>query len=42
MGIDPHEISHIKNAAKKELGSLDNIEVVGEQIDRVKRTFKRK
>jgi uncharacterized protein (DUF362 family) len=42
MGIDPHEISHIKSAAKKGLGNIDNIEVVGEQIETVKRVFKRK
>ncbi|MDR0373919.1 MAG: DUF362 domain-containing protein [Nitrososphaerota archaeon] len=42
MGIDPHEISHIKDAAQKRQGNIDNIEIVGEQIDNVKKTFKRK
>ncbi|MDR1991883.1 MAG: DUF362 domain-containing protein [Nitrososphaerota archaeon] len=42
MGIDPHEISHIKEAAKKELGNIDDIRVLGSQIADVKQTFKRK
>ena len=42
MGIDPHEISHIRTAHKKELGNIDNIEIVGTKLDDVKRVFKRK
>jgi uncharacterized protein (DUF362 family) len=41
MGIDPHGVSHIRRAAEKRLGNIDNIEVVGEKIDSVARTFKR-
>ena len=41
MGIDPHEISHIRTASQKGLGNIDNIEVVGQSLDDVKRTFKR-
>jgi len=42
MGIDPHEISHIRTAHQKGLGNIDDIEIVGSQIDEVKRVFKRK
>jgi uncharacterized protein (DUF362 family) len=41
MGIDPHEISHIRGAQKKGLGNIDDIEVVGSKIEEVKREFKR-
>jgi uncharacterized protein (DUF362 family) len=40
MGLDPHEISHIRTAHKKGLGNIDDIEIVGSQIDEVKRVFK--
>jgi uncharacterized protein (DUF362 family) len=42
MGIDPHEISHIRGASQKGLGNIDDIEIAGEKIDAVKQTFKRK
>jgi uncharacterized protein (DUF362 family) len=42
MGIDPNEISHIRTAHKKGLGNIDNIEIVGSQLEDVKRVFKRK
>jgi len=42
MGIDPHEISHIRGANQKGLGNIDNIEVVGSKIEEVRRPFKRK
>ncbi len=42
MGIDPHEISHIRTAYQKGLGNIDDIEIVGSQLDEVKRVFKRK
>jgi uncharacterized protein (DUF362 family) len=42
MGIDPHEISHIRKAHQKGLGNIDEIEIVGSQLDYVKRMFKRK
>lgn len=41
MGIDPHEISHIRGAHKKGLGAIDDIEIVGSPIEAVKRDFKR-
>ncbi len=41
MGIDPHEISHIRTAHQKSLGNIDNIEIVGSQLDDVKKVFKR-
>jgi uncharacterized protein (DUF362 family) len=41
MGIDPHEISHIRTAAQKGLGNIDYIEVLGSKVDEVKRVFKR-
>jgi uncharacterized protein (DUF362 family) len=42
MGLDPHEISHIRTANQKGLGNIDDIEIVGSQIDEVKRVFKRR
>jgi uncharacterized protein (DUF362 family) len=42
MGLDPHEISHIRTAHQKGLGNIDNIEIVGSQVDEVKRVFKRR
>ena len=41
MGIDPHEISHIRTANQKGLGNIDDIEIVGSSLDDVKRVFKR-
>ena len=41
MGIDPHEISHIRTAHKKGLGNIDDIEILGSKVDDVKRVFKR-
>jgi uncharacterized protein (DUF362 family) len=42
MGIEPHEISHIRTAYQKELGNIDNIEIVGSKLEDVRREFKRK
>jgi uncharacterized protein (DUF362 family) len=42
MGIDPYEISHIRTAHQKGLGNVDDIDIVGSQIDDVKRVFNRK
>lgn len=42
MGINPHEIKHITLANKKGLGAIENLDVVGEKLEDVKRTFKRK
>jgi uncharacterized protein (DUF362 family) len=41
MGMNPHDIAHIRRANQKGLGNIDNIEVVGEKIESVARTFKR-
>lgn len=42
MGIDPHDIKHIRVAHQKGLGNIDAIEIVGSQLDDVKKVFKRK
>lgn len=42
MGIDPHEISHIRTANQKGIGNIDYIEVLGSEIQEVKKEFKRK
>ncbi len=41
MGIDPHEISHIRTAHQKGLGNIDDIEILGSKIEDVRRVFKR-
>jgi uncharacterized protein (DUF362 family) len=41
MGFDPHEISHIRTAHEKGLGNIDDIEVLGEKLENVTRTFQR-
>ncbi len=41
MGIDPHEISHIRTANQKGLGNIDDIEIVGSQLEDIKRVFKK-
>jgi len=40
MGLDPHEISHIRTAADKNFGNIDNIEIVGSRLEDVVRPFK--
>jgi uncharacterized protein (DUF362 family) len=40
MGFDPKEISHIRTAAEKGLGNIDNIEIVGSKLEDVKKEFK--
>ena len=40
MGLDPHEISHIRTAAEKDLGNIDNIEILGAKLEEVRRNFK--
>jgi uncharacterized protein (DUF362 family) len=42
MGIDPHEIKHIRKAHEKGLGNIDDIQVLGEKLETVTRPFKRK
>ncbi|MEM2098590.1 MAG: DUF362 domain-containing protein [Candidatus Bathyarchaeia archaeon] len=41
MGINPHEIFHIRRAYEKGLGEIDNIQILGEDINTVARPFKR-
>jgi uncharacterized protein (DUF362 family) len=41
MGIDPHEIRHIRKAHEKGLGNIDNALVIGEKLETVTRPFKR-
>jgi uncharacterized protein (DUF362 family) len=41
IGFDPHEISHIRRAGEKGIGNIDNIEIVGSQLEDVKLVFKR-
>jgi uncharacterized protein (DUF362 family) len=40
MGFDPNQIKHIRTAAQKELGTISDIEVVGEKLETVRRQFK--
>lgn len=42
MGIDPHEIRHIYLANKKGLGAIEDIEVVGERLEDIKHSFKKR
>jgi uncharacterized protein (DUF362 family) len=41
MGIDPHSLLHIRKANQRGLGNIDGIEILGEKIEKVMRTFKR-
>ena len=41
MGIDPRDIKHIQRAYEKGLGNIDDVQITGEKIETVKRTFKR-
>jgi len=41
MGINPHEIRHIRRAHKKGLGNIDDIQVIGEKLETITRSFKR-
>lgn len=41
MGINPHEIKHIKKAHEKGIGTIDGIDILGEKIENVKRSFRR-
>jgi uncharacterized protein (DUF362 family) len=41
MGINPHEIDHIRLAHEQRLGKIDELEVVGERLQDVTRVFKR-
>ena len=41
MGIDPHEVSHIRKAYQKGLGNIDDIQVLGERLEDVTHVFER-
>ena len=41
MGIDPHEVKHVLRAHEKGLGSIDDVQVVGDKVEAVMRPFKR-
>ena len=41
MGFDPHGIGHISMAYEKGFGEIDDIDVLGDDIENVKRVFKR-
>ena len=41
MGFDPHTISHIRRAYEKNLGEIDQIEIVGDGIEAVMKHFKK-
>ncbi len=41
MGLNPHEISHIRTASQKGLGNIDDIEIVGARLEDVQRPFKK-
>jgi uncharacterized protein (DUF362 family) len=41
MGIDPHEISHIRTANQKGFGNIDEIDVVGSNLSDVAKQFRR-
>lgn len=40
MGLDPHEIKHVRTAHQKGLGQIDDIAIVGSKLEDVKRSFK--
>jgi uncharacterized protein (DUF362 family) len=40
MGLDPHDIKHIRTAHQKGLGQIDDIEIAGSKLEDVKRSFK--
>jgi len=40
MGIDPHEVAHIRRANDRGIGKMDEVEVLGERIENVSKKFK--
>ncbi len=42
MGIDPHKVRHIQEAHEKGLGNIDEVELVGERLEKVTRVFKQR
>jgi uncharacterized protein (DUF362 family) len=41
MGINPYDIPHLRRASEKGLGSIDDVDVLGEKIVDVAKAFKR-
>jgi uncharacterized protein (DUF362 family) len=41
MGLDPHQVDHIRMAHERGLGEIDDVEVLGDGIEAVKRVFER-
>ncbi|UCH03048.1 MAG: DUF362 domain-containing protein [Candidatus Bathyarchaeota archaeon] len=41
MGINPHEIIHIRRAYEKALGNINNIGVIGSRLEDIQRVFKK-
>jgi uncharacterized protein (DUF362 family) len=41
MGLDPHQVNHIRMAPERGLGEIDDVEVLGDGIEAVKRLFER-
>ncbi|MGD2201340.1 MAG: DUF362 domain-containing protein [Candidatus Bathyarchaeota archaeon] len=41
MGFDPHQIGHIRMGYERGLGEIDCMEIMGEEIERVRRVFAR-
>jgi len=41
MGFDPHKISHICKAYEKGLGTIDDIQILGEKLEDVTRPFRK-
>lgn len=41
MGFDPHKVGHIRMAYERGLGEIDDIDVMGDGVDAVKKVFKR-
>ncbi len=40
MGFDPHKVKHVLRAHERGLGEIDDVEMVGERVETVKRRFK--
>jgi uncharacterized protein (DUF362 family) len=39
IGFNPHEISHIRRAEEKGLGTIDDVQIIGEKLENVTRPF---
>jgi uncharacterized protein (DUF362 family) len=40
MGFDPHKVKHVRRAFERGLGEVDDVDVIGERIEDVRRVFK--